>query len=112
MEDEKTHNYIKDILKNVPKDWINLTTHRLDIYDESQAKNQFLNQFESLFEKDVCDTALLEGLPTAFDYIRLGHPLSCVLEWFIGQRMRLDSKNVISFSSKTMPLLAILRIDF
>lgn len=109
MEDEKTHNYIKDILKNVPKDWINLTTHRLDIYDESQAKNQFLNQFESLFEKDVCDTASLEGLPTAFDYIRLGHPLSCVLEWFIGQRMRLDSKNVISFSSKTMPLLAILR---
>ena len=109
MEDDKTLNYIKDTLKNVPKDWINLTTHRLDIYDESQAKNQFLTQFESLFEKGVCNTRSLEELPTAFDYIRLGHPLSCILEWFIGQRIRLDSKNVISFSSKTMPLLAILR---
>ena len=109
MEDGKTHNYIKDILKNVPKDWINLTTHRLDIYDESQAKNQFLAQFEALFEKDVCDTASLGNLPTAFDYIRLGHPLSCILEWYIGKQMNLSSNNIICFSSKTMPLLAVLR---
>ena len=109
MEDGKTHNYIKDILKNVPKDWINLTTHRLDIYDESQAKNQFLAQFEALFEKDVCDTASVGNLPTAFDYIRLGHPLSCILEWYIGKQMNLSSNNIICFSSKTMPLLAVLR---
>ena len=76
MEDGKTLNYIKDTLKNAPKDWINLTTHRLDIYDESQAKNQFLTQFEALFQKGLLDTASLGGLPTAFDYIRLGHPLS------------------------------------
>jgi len=109
MEDGNTHNYIKDVLKNVPKDWINLTTHRLDIYDESQAKNQFLNQFEALFEKGMLDTVSLGSLPTAFDYIRLGHPLSCILEWYIGQKMNLNSNNIISFSSKTMPLLAILR---
>ena len=109
MEDGKTHNYIKDILKNVPKDWINLTTHRLDIYDESQAKNQFLNQFEALLEKGVLDAISLGSLPTAFDYIRLGHPLSCILEWYIGEKTSLNSNNVICFSSKTMPLLAVLR---
>ena len=109
MEDGKTLNYIKDTLKNAPKDWINLTTHRLDIYDESQAKNQFLTQFEALFQKGLLDTASLGGLPTAFDYIRLGHPLSCILEWYVGQKMNLNSNNVICFSSKTMPLLAVLR---
>jgi len=109
MEDGKTLNYIKDTLKNAPKDWINLTTHRLDIYDESQAKNQFLIQFEALFQKGLLDTASLGGLPTAFDYIRLGHPLSCILEWYVGQKMNLNSNNVICFSSKTMPLLAVLR---
>ncbi len=109
MEDGKTLNYLKDALKNVPKDWINLTTHRLDIYDESQAKNQFLMQFESLFQKGLLDTDSLGTLPTAFDYIRLGHPLSCILEWYVGKKMNLNSNNVICFSSKTMPLLAVLR---
>ena len=109
MEDGNIHNYIKDVLKNVPKDWVNLTTHRLDIYDESQAKNQFLNQFEALLEKGVLDAISLGSLPTAFDYIRLGHPLSCILEWYIGKKTRLNSNNVICFSSKTMPLLAVLR---
>ena len=109
MEDGNIHNYIQDVLKNVPKDWVNLTTHRLDIYDESQAKNQFLNQFEALLEKGVLDAISLGSLPTAFDYIRLGHPLSCILEWYIGEKTRLNSNNVICFSSKTMPLLAVLR---
>jgi cystathionine beta-lyase/cystathionine gamma-synthase len=109
MEDGNIHNYIQDVLKNVPKDWVNLTTHRLDIYDESQAKNQFLNQFEALLEKGVLDAISLGSLPTAFDYIRLGHPLSCILEWYIGKKTRLNSNNVICFSSKTMPLLAVLR---
>lgn len=109
MEDGNIHNYIKDVLKNVPKDWVNLTTHRLDIYDESQAKNQFLNQFEALLEKGVLDAISLGSLPTAFDYIRLGHPLSCILEWYIGKKTSLNSNNVICFSSKTMPLLAVLR---
>ena len=48
MEDNKMLNYIKDVLKNMPTDWLNLTTHRLDIYDEKLAKIQFLEQFETL----------------------------------------------------------------
>jgi cystathionine beta-lyase/cystathionine gamma-synthase len=48
-------------------------------------------------------------LPTAYDYIRLGHPLSCILEWAIAHLNNLKPNNVISFSSKTIPILAILR---
>ena len=48
-------------------------------------------------------------MPTAYDYIRLGHPLSCILEWTVGKLHGLDAKNVISFSSSTTPILAVLR---
>jgi hypothetical protein len=51
----------------------------------------------------------LGELPTAFDYIRLGHPLSCVLEWSIAKIHHLTAAHVISFSSMTIPVLAILR---
>ena len=39
----------------------------------------------------------------------LGHPLSCVLEWVVAKKLNLTPENVISFSSKTIPVLAILR---
>ena len=55
MENNKMLNYIKDALENMPSSWLNLTTHRLDIYDESLAKTQFLNQFESLFNDNNSD---------------------------------------------------------
>lgn len=109
MEANKMRNYIKNVLKNMPSDWLNLTTHRLDIYEESLAKTQFLEEFEHLYEKNNYDTAALSELHTAYDYIRLGHPLSCVLEWGIAKLNNLDSENVISFSSQTTPVLAILR---
>ena len=48
MQASKMLNYIKDVLENMPIDWLNLTTHRLDIYDEKLAKIQFLEQFENL----------------------------------------------------------------
>ena len=95
----------------MPSDWLNLTTHRLDIYDEKLAKVQFLTQFEHLFRGLNSETSALNELPTAFDYIRLGHPLSCILEWVIARVNGLDSNNVISFSSKTIPVLAILRAN-
>ena len=38
MEDNKTIEYIKHVLENMPVDWLNLTTHRLDIYNEELAK--------------------------------------------------------------------------
>ncbi|MDF1673415.1 MAG: PLP-dependent transferase [Vicingaceae bacterium] len=102
-------NYIKAVLENMPKGWLNLTTHRLDIYDEGLAKTQFLEQFESLFKNNDADPTSLNKLPTAYDYIRLGHPLSCVLEWAIANSNNLKPENVISFSSKTTPILAVLR---
>ena len=109
MEDNKMLNYIKDVLENMPSGWLNLTTHRLDIYDEKLAKTQFLEQFETLFNDNNSDSSALSELPTAYDYIRLGHPLSCLLEWVIANLNNLEPKNVISFSSKTIPVLAILR---
>jgi len=109
MHDRPMLNYIKELLKNVPTDWLKLTTHRLDIYEEKLAKTQFLEQFQKLVEKNNATTLALNELPTAFDYIRLGHPLSCVLEWVIAKSNQLSSENVISFSSTTIGILAILR---
>tara|TARA_R100001369_G_scaffold11109_1_gene24463 strand:+ start:53405 stop:55264 length:1860 start_codon:yes stop_codon:yes gene_type:complete len=109
MKEDKILNYIKNVLQNMPTDWIGLTTHRLDIYDEKLAKTQFLRQFETLYENNNSETASLSILPTAYDYIRLGHPLSCILEWGIAKLNDLDADNVISFSSSTIPVLAILR---
>lgn len=109
MENSKTLNYIKKVLENMPTDWLNLTTHRLDIYDEKLAKYQFLEQFEILYNNNNYDAATLKELPTAFDYIRLGHPLSCVLEWVIAKQYNTKHESVISFSSQTAPVLAVLR---
>ncbi len=109
MQDNRMLNYIKDVLVNMPTSWLNLTTHRLDIYNESLAKTQFLEKFENLVEANNSESTALNELPTAFDYIRLGHPLSCLLEWTIAKTYQIDSSNVISFSSNTVPLLAILR---
>lgn len=109
MEANKTINYIKEVIKNLPSDWLNLTTHRLDIYDEKLAKTEFINQFESLYNSNKFDSNSLSELRTAYDYIRLGHPLSCILEWGIASMNNLKAENVISFSSKTTPILAVLR---
>ncbi|MDG1276417.1 MAG: PLP-dependent transferase [Algoriphagus sp.] len=113
MKDEKILNFIEVVLDHMPADWLNLTTHRLDIYDEKLAKTQFLEQFELLFTQYQSAPenlgAALAALPTSYDYIRLGHPLSCVLEWTIAKLNQLKSEHVISFSSKTAPILAILR---
>ena len=95
----------------MPTDWLNLTTHRLDIYNEKLAKTQFLAQFEKLYKTENVSTSALSELPTAYDYIRLGHPLSSVLEWVIANLNDLNSEHVISFSSQTMPVLAILRTN-
>tara|TARA_R110002111_G_scaffold147393_3_gene214381 strand:+ start:10980 stop:12824 length:1845 start_codon:yes stop_codon:yes gene_type:complete len=111
MQDNKTLNYIKAILKNMPTDWLSLTTHRLDIYNEKLAKTQFLNQFENLYNANTTESGALYELPTAYDYIRLGHPLSCVLEWAIANLHQLQAEHVISFSSQTVPVLAILRTN-
>ena len=102
-------NYIKKVLENMPADWLGLTTHRLDIYNEKLAKTQFIEQFENLYKDNNADSLALKALPTAYDYIRLGHPLSCILEWTIANLNQLKSQNVISFSSKTTPILAVLR---
>ena len=109
MKDTKILSYIKAVLENMPKSWLSLTTHRLDIYEEKLAKTQFLDQFETLYSNNTSDSSALNNLPTAYDYIRLGHPLSCVLEWAIAHLNSLKPQNVISFSSQTAPILAVLR---
>lgn len=121
MGSENIKNFIKIVLNNMPADWQKLTTHRLDLYNEELAKVQFLDEFENLFHahhgsKDGVKDGVKEGikgelknLPTAFDYIRLGHPLSCILEWAIAKSKQLKVEKVVSFSSASMPILAILR---
>ena len=109
MKDNKVLRYIENVLENMPNDWLRLTTHRLDIYNEELAKTEFLKQFEILFQENNSETPALSELPTAFDYIRLGHPLSSILEWTIAHLNDLNPENVISFSSRTIPVLAVLR---
>ena len=111
MEDNKRVNYIKSVLENMPAGWLSTTTHRLDIYNESLAKTQFLDQLEVLFNNNNSGAEALNELPTAYDYIRLGHPLSCLLEWGIAHMHNLKPSAVISFSSQTVPVLAVLRTN-
>ncbi|WP_035337701.1 PLP-dependent transferase [Dokdonia sp. PRO95] len=101
--------YIKEVLDNMPNDWIGLTTHRLDIYNEQLAKSEFLDEFEALYNEKNATTAALANLPTAYDYIRLGHPLSSILEWSVARLLDLEADSVISFDSITVPVLAVLR---
>lgn len=110
MQANNISNFIKTVLDNMPKDWLNLTTHRLDIYNESLAKTEFIDQFEELYLNNS-NVSVLSNLPTAYDYIRLGHPLSCVLEWTIAKLHDLASEHVISFSSEITPILAVLRTN-
>lgn len=100
---------IEKVINNIPADWINLTTHRLDIYNEELAKTEFLDSFEKLISEKKIISSSLDELPTAYDYIRLGHPLSSVFEWAVANLNDLNPENVIAFSSKTIPILAILR---
>jgi len=101
--------YIEGLLQKMPKDWLELTTHRLDIYNESLAKTEFLDQFQKLVSENNLETESLNQLATAYDYIRLGHPLSSVLEWAVANLNGLPVDQVISFSSRSMPVLAVLR---
>ncbi|MDA9656281.1 cystathionine beta-synthase [Flavobacteriales bacterium] len=109
MDEKNVFDFTKKVLENIPTDWLNLTTHRLDIYDEKLAKNQFLEEFEKLLNRKELDFSKLKFLPTAYDYIRLGHPLSCVLEWLISKLLNIKAENVISFSSKMIPVMSVLR---
>ncbi|WP_299115252.1 PLP-dependent transferase [uncultured Winogradskyella sp.] len=109
MQNQNIINYIKAVLDNMPTDWLNLTTHRLDIYNERLAKTEFINQFDILFKNNNSEASVLQALPTAYDYIRLGHPLSSVFEWAIAKTHNIQSEYVINFSSQIMPILAVLR---
>jgi cystathionine beta-lyase/cystathionine gamma-synthase len=109
MKNTQLLSYVKEVLENMPPAWLNQTTHRLDIYEEKLAKTQFLEKFEYLHINGISTTTALSELPTAFDYIRLGHPLSCLLEWLTANLNGLKSNNIISFSSDSIAVLAILR---
>lgn len=102
-------NTVRKILENLPIGWLELTTHRLDIYDEEQAKSQFLEQLHDLQTTMDYETERLESLPSAYDYIRLGHQLSSILEWLVAEINQVPSDQVITFTSKTIPILAVIR---
>ena len=112
MRNQQIEEFIRSVLENMPTDWLTLTTHRLDIYNEKLAKTEFLDQVEKIYMgKEVSKQALSE-LRTAYDYIRLGHPLSSIVEWGIAKIYNLKPEAVISFSSLTAPVLAVLRKNY
>lgn len=111
MANHSVVSYIEQMLQNLPSDWVKLTTHRLDIYNEDRAKSEFLEGLEKLYQANNAQKSELESLPTAYDYIRLGHPLSSVLEWALAKMHGLAPENVISFSSVTIPIMAVLRTN-
>lgn len=100
---------LEKLIQYIPTDWVNLTTHRLDIYHEELAKKEFLQKLAEIIQSENFDEKDLSNLPTAYDYIRLGHPLSCVLEWALAEKASMSADSVITFSSNTMPLMAVLR---
>lgn len=100
---------VKTLLTKIPQSWIDLTTHRLDIYNEAQAKSAFLVELKKILVQGEYSSKTLELLPTAYDYIRLGHQLSSLLEWVLAEINNVSDDEVITFSSKTMPILSILR---
>ena len=65
MTHQNIEDFIAQVVNNMPKDWVNLTTHRLDIYDESLAKSEFLAKFEALYLKNNATEEALANLPTA-----------------------------------------------
>lgn len=75
------------------------------------AKVQFLYQFKILANDNNSDVSALSNLPTSYDYIRLGHSLPCILEWVIATLNNVALEQVISFLSKTTPILSILRTN-
>ena len=54
--------YTRNLLNNKPDDWLKLTTHRLDIYNEKLAKDQFLNELEKLFKKKEFSNQIITGI--------------------------------------------------
>ena len=108
-EDAHLLQFLANVLAHLPSDWLKLTTHRLDIYTEKLAKTEFLEHLDHLYQQQQVNTEALRDLPTAYDYIRLGHPLSCVLEWSIARSHGVSADQVISFASQTAPILAVLR---
>ncbi len=102
---------IRDLLKKYPQSWVDLTTHRLDIYNESEAKSEFLAELKKLVSSGEYSSNDLEQLPTAYDYIRLGHQLSSLLEWVVSEINHVSVDKVVAFASHTMPILSLLRKD-
>jgi len=102
---------LNEVLEHMPESWLRCTTHRLDIYDESRAKSAFLDALNELFLTDKVTKDNLDQLPTAYDYVRLGHELSSILEWVIGDSYSVNPDQVICFASRIMPLMAILRFS-
>ena len=60
MKNEEMLKCLKNVLDNIPKNWLADTTHRLNLYDEKLAKIQFLEHFEVLINDSNYEHSALE----------------------------------------------------
>ena len=81
---EKCFVAVSKVLENLPASWVDLTTLRLNTYNEEQGKSDFLEQLQAQLLTSDYTAKTLEQLPTAYDYNRLGHQLSCVFGMAFG----------------------------
>jgi hypothetical protein len=44
MSTSSLDTFLNTVLNSQPKDWLKLTTHRLDVYNEGKAKIEFLEE--------------------------------------------------------------------
>ena len=70
---------VRDLLKTLPKSWVELTTHRLDIYNESEAKSEFLVELKKLLLSEEYSSNTLEQLPRLM--ITFDWGINCLAYW-------------------------------
>ena len=94
------------ILSNVPKSWLG-TTFPND--SRFVGRDWFLQEMDNILSapsREVYESELARMFPT--DYVRLGSPLSCLLEVVRSKEMGLPARNVFSFSSPNLPLISVM----
>jgi cystathionine beta-lyase/cystathionine gamma-synthase len=99
---------ISQILAALPADW-NGTTFK---NDKLLGRNGFALNLNRLIatvseQRTVINTADLESLGNAEDYLRVASNISTTLEVFLGRQRDLPVDQVFTFSSQTMPVIAV-----
>lgn len=101
----ETKKRVEDIVAKAPKSWYG-TTYPNDKRFIGRAA--FIDQVSRMMDaKEDCDVKT-EDLENMFpeDYVRLGSPFSTIMEVQRAKETGFDPKNVFSFGSATLPLIA------